>query len=200
MPKAIAVPVRQQIIELHQQGKSYREVGEALGYSRHSVRQICRSWHRGGQSAASLEPKYGRCGRRGEQSDPLVRRAAVYLKRLHQSWGGGYIRVQLQQRWPERAVPSSRTLQRWFAQAGVSTQPYRSVTVHLECRTRATEAHQCWQVDAVSHQRLKSGKKASWVSTSDEASGAVLAGSVFPLRQLRSCPSYDCAADAAAVV
>jgi DNA-binding NarL/FixJ family response regulator len=38
MPSAIAVPVREQIVHLKEQGKTYSQIGEALGLSRHSVR------------------------------------------------------------------------------------------------------------------------------------------------------------------
>jgi transposase len=49
MPSAIAVPIRQQMVELREQGKSYREIAQQLGQSEHSVRQICRRWRTGGR-------------------------------------------------------------------------------------------------------------------------------------------------------
>lgn len=179
MPSAIAVPIRQQMVELRQQGKSYRQIGEALGQSRHSVRQICRRWRQGGMEG--LAPSYERCGHRQIKSEQVVWRGAIYLKRLHPDWGGGMIRVQLQQRWSQLSIPSERTLQRWFRAAGVATSggERRAVVV----RERAQHPHECWQVDAVSHQTLADGTQASWVSATDEASGAVLEGSVFPLCQ-----------------
>ncbi len=176
MPSAIAVPIRQQMVELHQQGKSYREIAEQLGQSRHSVRQICRRWHKGGKEA--LRPNYERCGHRGITFERLVWRSAIYLKRRHPDWGGGFIRVKLQQRWPTRSIPSKRTLQRWFRAADVGSAPMRP---SIPRRARAKVVHQCWQVDAVSHQRLADGSEASWLSATDEASRALLACSVFPL-------------------
>jgi DNA-binding CsgD family transcriptional regulator len=41
MPAAIAVPIRQQMVDLKAQGKSYREIAQQLQQSHHSVRRIC---------------------------------------------------------------------------------------------------------------------------------------------------------------
>ncbi|MEM9091730.1 MAG: helix-turn-helix domain-containing protein, partial [Cyanobacteria bacterium P01_F01_bin.53] len=57
MPSAIAMPIRRQIVSLYQAGKSYREIAEALGQSRHSVRRICRQWRDGDPD---LRPHYDR--------------------------------------------------------------------------------------------------------------------------------------------
>ena len=173
------MPIRQQMVELRTQGKSYRQIGEQLGQSPHSIRQICRRWRSGG--IAGLAPSYERCGHRQIKSDTLVWRGAIYLKRLHPNWGAGMIRVQLQQRWSHLSIPSERTLQRWFRAAGVATPGVQRPAVAR--RERAQHAHECWQVDAVSHQTLADGTQVSWVSATDEASGAVIEGSVFPLCQ-----------------
>lgn len=177
MPSAIAVPIRQQMVELKEHGYSYREVAKQLGQSRHSVRQIYRRWRRGG--SAALTPSYERCGHRGVKFEQWVWRSAIYLKRRHPDWGGGYIRVVLQERWSECAIPSERTLQRWFRAAGVASAPMRPVPPKPE---RAEQVHECWQVDAVSHQALADGTQASWLSATDVASGALLESSAFPLR------------------
>jgi hypothetical protein len=75
MPSAIAVPIRQQMVELREQGKSYREIAQQLGQSEHSVRQICRRWRTGGREA--LEPNYERCGHHGVKFERLVWRSAI---------------------------------------------------------------------------------------------------------------------------
>lgn len=175
MSSAIAVPIRQQMIELRGQGKSYREIGELLGQSPHSVRGICQRYE---GTEESLKPHYERCGQRGVQFERLIWRSALFLKRRHQTWGGGIIRVVLQQRWPEHSIPTERTLQRWFRAAGVSSAPMRAKSVR---RARAQTVQECWQVDAVSHQALANGQQASWLSATDEASGALLECSAFPL-------------------
>lgn len=179
MPSAIAVPIRQQIVELRAQGKSYLEIAAELRQSRSSVRRICRRYQ--GDDPQSLQPDYERCGHQGIEFERLVYRGAIYLKRRHPSWGGGIIRVKLQQRWSDRAIPTERTLQRWFHQAGVNSSPLRVATPR---RVRASVVHQCWQVDAVSHQTLAEGQHACWLSSTDETSGALLEASVFPLSLL----------------
>lgn len=177
MPAAIAVPIRQQMVELQAQGQSYRAIAQQLQQSRHSVRRICARYHR----EHTLVPQTERCGHRGVRFERLVWRSAIYLKRRHPDWGGGIIRVQLQRRWPERAIPSERTLQRWFCAAGVSQSVQPAAAPRRE---RAQQVHQCWQVDAVSHQTLSTGQQVSWLSAIDEASGALIGCCVFPLCRL----------------
>lgn len=179
MPSAIAVPIRQQIVDLRAQGKSYSEIAQVLHQSKSSVRRICRQYR--ADEPYSLQPGYERCGHRVLQFERLVYRSAIYLKRQHPSWGGGIIRVKLQQRWSDRSIPTERTLQRWFRQAGVNSAPMRRPTPR---RVRARVVHQCWQVDAVSHQTLADGRPACWLSATDEASGALIEASVFPLCRL----------------
>jgi transposase len=179
MPSAIAVPIRQQIVALRVQGKSYPEIATALDQSYSSVRRICRRYR--AEDPQSLQPRYERCGHQARQFERLVYRSAIALKRQHPSWGGGIIRVKLQQRWSERAIPSERTLQRWFHQAGVNSAAPRVLPPR---RLRSTVVHQCWQVDAVSHQPLVNGQQACWLSVTDEASRALLEASVFPLSVL----------------
>jgi hypothetical protein len=174
MPAAIAVPIRQQMVDLQAQGKSYREIAQQLQQSRPSVRRICARYHR----EHTLVPHTQQCGHRGIRFERLIWRSAIYLKRRHRDWGGGIIRVLLQRRWPEHSIPSERTLQRWFRAAGVSS-PVRPAAPPR--RQRAPQVHQCWQVDAVSHQSLADGQQASWLSATDEASGALLACNAFPL-------------------
>lgn len=179
MPKALAVPIRQQIVKLKQEGKSYLEIANELGQSRDSVRKIWRRYQEKGEQ--SLVPSYERCGQKESTFEKLVWRSVRYLKRLHPSWGAGFIRVKLSQRWPQQKLPHVRTMQRWFNQAGITSareQPKRGR------RERARIVHQCWQVDAVCDQRLGDGSEACWLSTTDEASGAVLSSTAFPLWEI----------------
>lgn len=179
MPSAIAIPLRQEIVRLRQQGQCYVEIATTLKLSVHTVRQL---WYRfQHQGAEGLTPNYARCGHQGVKSPRLIWRAAVFLKRRHPLWGGGIIRVHLQQRWPTLSIPTPRTLQRWFQAAGVSSTP--AVGRRSSPRLQATQVHECWQVDAVSHQALADGTQVSWLSATDAASGALLESSVFPLSQ-----------------
>jgi hypothetical protein len=180
MPSEIAVPIREQILHLREQGKTYGQIGEALGLSRHSVRGICRRVQKAGQAA--VNPSYEHCGQREIRFERLIWRSALVLKRRYPDWGGGIIRVILQQRWPEQSVPTERTLQRWFLKAGLATPP--APPNPQRYRARAQVVHQCWQVDAVSHQKLANGTEVCWLSASDEASRALVAASAFPLKTI----------------
>lgn len=174
------MPIREQILLLREQGKTYRQIGEVLDLSSHSVRGICRRVQKAGK--ASLKPSYEQCGKRGIEFERLVWRSALFLKRRYPTWGGGIIRVLLKKRWPERAMPTVRTLQRWFLKAGLATTP--ALPNRQSQRPRAKEVHQCWQVDAVSHQTLANGTEACWLSATDEASRAIVAASAFPLKAI----------------
>jgi hypothetical protein len=180
MPSAIAVPIREQILSLKEQGKTYLQIGEALGLSRHTVRGICYRVQKEGKEA--LNPNYEHCGKRESQFERLLWRSAIFLKRRYPTWGGGIIRVVLKKRWPEQTMPTERTLQRWFLKAGLATTP--APTNPQPYRARAKEVHQCWQVDAVSHQTLANGTEACWLSATDEASRVIVAASAFPLKTI----------------
>jgi hypothetical protein len=174
------MPIREQILSLKEQGKTYLQIGEVLGLSRHSVRGICRRVQKAGKAA--LKPSYENCGKREIHFERLLWRSAIFLKRRHPTWGGGIIRVILKQRWPERTLPTVRTLQRWFLKAGLATTPAPSNP--QPHRARAKEVHHCWQVDAVSHQTLADGTQACWLSATDEASRAIVVASAFPLKAI----------------
>jgi IS30 family transposase len=176
MPCAIAVPIRQQIIEQRQQGASIAQIAQALERSYWSIRTIVRRYR--DQGEPGLVPQYQNCGVKGIRFSKRVYRGALWLKRHHPSWGGGVIRVLLQERWSEQAMPSERTLQRWFKQNGLSQQRARGIV--SADRTTASTVHQVWQLDATSHQRLADGSGASWITLVDEASGAHLASVAFP--------------------
>jgi transposase len=176
MPCAIAVPIRQQIIEQRQQGASIAQIAQDLQRSYWSIRTIVRRYR--DQGEAGLIPQYQNCGVKGIHFSKRVYRGALWLKRHHPSWGAGFIRVLLQERWSEQAMPSERTLQRWFKQNGLSQQRARGIV--SAARTAASAVHQVWQLDGTSHQRLADGSGASWITIVDEASGAHLASVAFP--------------------
>lgn len=176
MPCAIAVPIRQQIIEQHQHGASIAQIAQTLERSYWSIRTIVRRYR--DQGEAGLRPNYQNCGVKGIRFSARVQRGALWLKRHHPSWGGGVIRVLLQERWSEQAIPSERTLQRWFKQYGLSRARARGLASGE--RNAARAVHQVWQLDGTSHQRLADGSGASWITLVDEASGAHLASVAFP--------------------
>ena len=175
MAKAIAVPIRHEIIERHQQGETLAAIAGSLSLSYWGVRQIWRRYRDRGEAGLALRGE-GRL-RRGFGCERLIYRSALWLKRHHRGWGAGLIRVVLRQRYQALWVPHERTLQRWFRQQHLN--PLREQHPPVT-RERAQQVHQVWQLDATSHQQLADGTPASWISLIDEHSGALLQSEVFP--------------------
>lgn len=174
MPCALAMAVRKQVVLEWSKGQTLISICEKHHLSYNTVRRLCQRYRREGSQG--LTPHYNCCGR-NKTSNPLVKRAAGWLKRLHPGWGGGFIRLILQRRYGKRQVPCERTLQRWFKKAGLykvkSTFPQPSFpwAVHI---------HDTWQVDAKEKLRLKSGEKLCYLTVVDEKSGSLLKAFVFP--------------------
>jgi transposase len=176
MPGAISRSLRESIIEQHLAGDTYRGIAAQLHLSVWTVRQICRRYRKRGM--AGIATNYSNCGRRRADRQDLVWRGAIWLKRHHPRWGGRLIQVVLKERWPERSIPHWRTLQRWFAEAGVNTPVRRRPFIApLE---RAQGVHEVWQLDGVEHIRLADGHEVSWITLTDEYSHTLLATVVFP--------------------
>ena len=53
---------------------------------------------------------------------------------------------------------------------------------------QAVEPHEIWQVDAVENVPLATGQRISWLTVTDEASGAILATEVSPPPSVGTCP------------
>jgi hypothetical protein len=177
VPRAVPLPVRQSLVHRHLQGETLAALATDLHQPLPTVRHLWRRYRDRGE--AGLAPEYGRCAHRGPRCARLLYRAALWLRRHHPTWGAGLIRLLLQQRWPERAVPHERPLQRWFQQAELNHPPRRLPPQH---RQRGQRAHAVWQIDAKEQVTLADGGHASWLTVVDEASGAILATEVFPLR------------------
>ena len=183
MPRPIPVPVRQEIVERHQDRKeSPASIARALGLSEDGVRKIWRQYQRDGD----IQLRYFRCGQREHESPRLAYRGVLTLKRRHPTWGAGYILLCLAEKWPDLPLPSERTAQRWFQKAGL-TQP-RSVLPPQE-RRKGTQPHEVWEMDATEQVKLEGEEQASWLSCVDEATGAVLTTAVFPPTPLATRPS-----------
>ena len=86
---------------------------------------------------------------------------AVLLRREHPAWGAGLIRVMLRRQGID-PLPDARTLQRWFAKAGLGPAPQGRRPSAAEGR-RATRPHETWQVDAAEDIGLGDGSHASWL-------------------------------------
>jgi transposase len=175
MPAPIPVPVRQVILARWQKGESVVTLAEELKLSVRTVYHLVRRFaQRGSQGIA---PDYERCATKKMPTDSAVFRKAVDMRKLHASWGGGLIRVLLQEQGDD-GCPSERTLQRWFRRTALSPAPTgRRPASHEQ---RAQHPHDVWQMDAVDQLRLASGQQVSWLRLVDECSGAVLQTTIFP--------------------
>jgi len=175
MPRALPLPLREQIIALRCQGHSLAQVARTLHVKEHTVRHL---WERYQQRGSlGLETDYARCGRSGCRFPPALFTAALEMKRQHPRWGAGFLRVELAAQFPNVVLPGVRTLQAWFRAAAL--QPARAQRPPME-RDRAREVHEVWEMDAKERMRLGDGSGTSTLTVTDEASGAMLATEVFP--------------------
>ena len=174
MPAALPVPLREQMVRLHEEGHLLVDIAHQLNV-RYST--LCSWWRRyGKEGRAGLKPHYERCGRHGPR-DPQVQQAALTLKRAHPPWGAGRIRVELLALFPACPLPQVRAMQRWFRAAGL--QPVRAQRPAGE-RQRGKPVHEVWEVDAKEQLRLGDGSPSSVLTGVDEASGALLEATPFP--------------------
>jgi len=174
MPSAIANEIRREIIARHEGGETLRSIRESSGMSYETVKHLWQHWQQYGQ----VEPRYERAREHKIRGEQAVYEAAVAFKDAQVGWGAKLILIKLAQMGHDR-LPSARTLQRWFRRAGVS----RSAKVRQRNQPyveRGQQVHEVWAVDAKEHMQLSDGRWASWLLISDEASGAVLHGEVFP--------------------
>src|SRR5271165_1421794 len=152
MARAIAVPVRLVLCRRWQQGQTAADIANALALAPRTVRHLLRRL-REGQLLEALTPAYDRSGWRRPWPNQELFRDALDLRRQHPGWGAGLIRVILHERWPSQPLPSTRTLQRWLARAGLGPAPQGRPPATQQ--SRASRAHEVWQMDAVEQIRLR---------------------------------------------
>jgi hypothetical protein len=179
MPSSTPVAIRRAILRGAKHGTPVAVLAGRFRLPERTVRHLI---HRL-TDQDDLTPAYQRCGRSAAALSPIVEET-LRLRQAHPSWGGGLIRVLLQEQHPQAQIPCTRTLQRWLRRCGEATAPPgRRPT---SASPRARQPHECWQVDAAEQKRLKSGPLISWLRVVDECSGAVLKTVVFPPRELES--------------
>lgn len=183
MPSALPRPVRREIVERREAGESFASIARRMTVSYGAVRNIYRRYVETGE----LAPAYDRCIHTGVRSDKAVYAAAVEMKADHPSWGAGLIRVELSDGFDEERLPSVRTLQRWFRRAGVQTP--KPETAPKATVRRGQNVHEVWALDAKEQIPLADGSRVSWLTITDEASGAILSVTLFPHRPLDECQS-----------
>jgi len=178
MPSALSTAKRREIIDRREVGESFASIARSLNVSYGAVRNIYHRFVETGQ----LSPAYDRCAHTEVRSDKAIYHAAVEMKRAHPSWGAGLIRVELSDQFDEETLPSVRTLQRWFRRARVqTTKPEKSPQPTV---TRGKTVHEVWALDAKEQIQLADGSYVSWLTITDEASGAILSATLFPHQTL----------------
>jgi len=184
MPAPLPIEMRRQIVERHEQGESLRSVSAELKLSYSTVKNIWAYWRGNG----TLQPNYEQAKQTGTRQYSAVYDMSLQLKRDHPTWGAGLIHLQLEKIYPDQALPSVRTLQRWFRMAGIGRSPKVQKRKSLAIR-RGHTVHEVWAVDAKEKIRLSDGSKASWLTMTDEASGAILHSESFSPRDMGASPS-----------
>jgi hypothetical protein len=174
MPTPVPLPVRSVILRRSQQGQDATTIAHALHLCPRTVRQLLCRFH---QQPDSLQPAY-RPGPGRPANGSSLYDLAVALRQQHPTWGAGYIRLRLAEIESHQALPTERTLQRWFRQQRQAPAPGGRRPAPET--TRATQPHHTWQMDAVEQLRLGSGQGVSWLRLVDECSGAFLDTTVFP--------------------
>lgn len=183
MPAAIAMSVREEIVRRRQGRETFRQIAHELQVSYNATRRIWEQFQREGQ----VKPHYERCCPPAIRKAEHVHKQAIELRQLHPSWGAGLIRLELSEQFAAELLPSERSLQRWFRGAGVGkkgsdTHPHPHVK-------RGQQPHEVWAMDAKERMRLSDGSCASWLTITDEASGAIVSATLFPHRTLESSGS-----------
>lgn len=111
---------RDQFVQLQQAGLSYAEIAQRCGWSRETVRTHCRAFRRSGSVGLRLKRPGPAAGGLLSTFPPLVRFAALRLKREHPAWGPAVILDELGQRSSTRdlALPHVSQLAAYFQQFG----------------------------------------------------------------------------------
>lgn len=175
MPAPIPNEIRREIIEQHLKGKTLTAISTELQLSYNTVKKIWGHWCK----YQKLAPNYEQAHQKGTRQYQNIYEAALETKRQHPRWGGQLILWDLASTYPEAALPSVRSLQRWFREAGLNRAP-KQRQERVKTVKRGQSAHEIWAVDAKEQMQLADGSYACWLTVTDEASGCILGSQVFP--------------------
>lgn len=178
MPAALSMSERRKIVSMREQGHSLQAISEELGRAYETVRRIYHRYQQDGQ----LEANYDRCRHQAIRSREAIYQRAIQLKQVHPKWGAGLIWVELAEEFDEEDLPSERTLQRWFKRGGVQSHPPEHAPKPFAMRGK--RAHEVWAIDAKEQVELADGRYVSWLTVTDEGSGAILGAFLFPHQTL----------------
>lgn len=171
---------RVDIVEGHLAGETLSAIAERLALSHYTVRHWWRAYRDHGWAGLEPKPKgpptVGPLGR----FDPMVKYVALRLKRAHPAWGPEMLRLHMSRRPSLRGqrLPKNTALWSYLHQFGsrLLLQRRLPTTRPTSPVVRATEPHQCWEMDFKGDEMVKDCQKViSPFGVSDEASGAPLA-------------------------
>lgn len=141
---------RTRFVQLHESGLSYAEIAAGNGWKPETVKKHCLAYQHQGVDA--LRPKKPGRKERGPLStcDPLVRWAALRIKRQHPAWGPGVVLDELRQR-PSTCqlhLPGVSQLAAYFQQFGSRlVQPKRRLQLPPPIDLPATSGCLVFQLD-----------------------------------------------------
>jgi len=179
MPRAVPAPLRRALYRRWLRGQDVGAIADALGLAPRTARRLvgrCRA-----DDPDTALPAYAPSPRPAGAGTALGQ-TALQLRRDPPTWGAPLIRVERGPQFPAAALPTARTLQRWFHQHGLG--PAAAGRRPPPSPGRAARPHDVWQMDAAEQVRLRTGQRVSWLRIVDEHTGVVLATRVFPPRQL----------------
>jgi transposase len=157
-----------------QSGSKKTEISRALQVDYDVVLDWCKRFKADGE--AGQLSQYHRCGRRTDLNNPIMLRA-IALRKEHATWGAEYIRLQLQREFPQSKVVQANQIRRWIKAAGLVVPKTRLPAPKPEWVNRPLQRV---QVDANEQLQTKDGQPCCYLTFTDEHSGAVLDGFVFP--------------------
>lgn len=178
MPAALSLYQRRELVQRHQQGESFASISRSLGVAYATVRNLYRRYRETGQ----LSPAYTNCSHTQVRHAEALYAQAVALKQAHPTWGAGLIWTELADHFAPEQLPSKRTLQRWFRRAKLQPPPRDQVPKGRVQRGKIP--HAVWALDAKEDIQLADGSYVSWLTLTDEASGAILNAVLFPHSQM----------------
>jgi len=169
--------IRQEVIEKFSSGYKRTEISKELGIGYSTVLGWIKRYEQEGETG--LQTKYEKCGSKAVVKD-WIKAEAIKMREEHEGWGGEYIEMKLKQLHPKEYVPSGRQLRRYFKQAGLleeqSRLPKGDKNNHW-----VNKAFTRVQLDAKEQIQTLDGKWSSYLTFTDEYTGAVLEALVFPL-------------------
>ena len=145
--QATTIAQRREMMRLAEEGHTYAAIAERIGVSFWTTRRWIRQAKRGGLE--SLASCYGRPATGPLAGfDPLIRYAALRLKRQHPKWGAEYVVKKLGEKrsLQGKQLPSATTIWRYWRNFGDRLFPKRAPP-QSQVSLSGTP-HGVWQMDA----------------------------------------------------